>query len=149
MPRSGDQIDYYEFWPHEKWKKIWSHEFDLMKKWILISWNSTSWPWVQLSIRNKLRIAHCTSTLHTNTPCLPKKLNFPFCVLWFLSTTSHEQCFLVDDFFISVLIDLRSRNFNKKQHSHSFVNKENSKLTLIVLLKKRMCWKVIHNTHSN
>ena len=23
--------------------------FDLMKKWILISWNSTSWPWVKMS----------------------------------------------------------------------------------------------------
>ncbi len=35
-----------QFRPHEKWKKIRSHEFDLMKKWISISWNSTSWPWV-------------------------------------------------------------------------------------------------------
>ncbi len=29
-----------EFWSHEKLN------FDLMKNWILISWNSTSWPWV-------------------------------------------------------------------------------------------------------
>jgi hypothetical protein len=29
-----------------KMKKNWSHEFDLMKNLILISWNLTSWPWV-------------------------------------------------------------------------------------------------------
>ncbi len=51
---------FFEFWSHEKFrdheiesllgistswkmKKIWSHEFDLMKKWISISWNLTSW----------------------------------------------------------------------------------------------------------
>ena len=40
-------------------KKIWSHEFDLMKKWILISWNSTSWPWVQ---KNLTIIMYCFPT---------------------------------------------------------------------------------------
>ncbi len=41
---------YYEFQPHEKWEKIWPHEFDLMKKTISISWNLTSWPWALLCI---------------------------------------------------------------------------------------------------
>jgi hypothetical protein len=51
-----------QFRPHEKWKKIWSHEFDLMKKRILISWNSTSWPWVfkRPSVStNKLQMLAC------------------------------------------------------------------------------------------
>ncbi len=140
--------------------------FDLMKnekKFDLM--NSTSWKnefWsheirpldpesnYQFGINFELHIVHqhCIQTPHA----YQKKLNFLFCILWFLSTTSHEQCFLVDDFFISVLIDLRSRNFNKKQHSHSFANKGNSKLTLIVLLLKNesvMCWKIIHNTQNN
>jgi hypothetical protein len=39
-----------QIWSNEQ-ISFWSHEkvnFDLMKKWILISWNLTSWPWVIL-----------------------------------------------------------------------------------------------------
>ncbi len=37
-------------WSHEKMNLIsWKNEFDLMKKWISILWNLTSWPWVNIS----------------------------------------------------------------------------------------------------
>jgi hypothetical protein len=46
---SRDRIIIRNFDLMKNEKKISSHEFDLMKKWISISWNLTSWPWVNLS----------------------------------------------------------------------------------------------------
>ena len=40
---------YYEFQPHESYKKIWSHDRVIIWSPILISWNSTSWPPVIMS----------------------------------------------------------------------------------------------------